>query len=135
MEEIKNEALKAKNETENVEMGGGKTMKPEVKNDFLVEITPHVEAILEIAQKYKEEGKEASAILLAGDGNRHTTMVHGRGGDLRYLMFEAFTDEKPHERMFMDVAKLIAIRGIAGDMFGGIERKQNNDREGTGKQD
>lgn len=135
MEEIKNEALKAKNETENVEMGGGKTMKPEVKNGFLAEIVPHVEAILEIAKKYKEEGKGATAILLAGDGDSHTTMIHGKGGDLRFLMFEAFTDEKPHERMFMDVAKLIAIRGIAGGMLGGIERKQNNDREGTDKQD
>lgn len=61
-------------------------------------------------------------------------MLHGRGGDLRFLLFEAFTDEEPHERMFMDVAKLIAIRGIAGNMFGG-ERKPKDDREGTDKQD
>lgn len=131
MEEIKNEALKAKNGTENTEMGGGKTV---VENEFLEEIAPHIEAIMEIAKKHKEEEKEASVILLAGDGKRHTTMLHGKGGDLRFLLFEAFTDEKPHERMFIDVAKLIAIRGIAGDMFGG-ERKPKDDREGTDKQD
>ena len=106
------------NVKETPKMGGGNT-------EFLDEISP-------LIQKIQDETKDkegCAAIVLAGDGEHHSIMVCGRGGDIVNLMLEFATDDHRYEKMLMQAAKLIAIKGI---LAGGAKKKddkQGNDGE------
>lgn len=94
--------------------------------------TEFLDAISPLIQKIQDETKDregCSAIVLAGDGKHHSTMVCGKGRNLVDLLMDFATDDERYERMYMDVAQFIAIKGIFGRGAKKKDDKQGNDGE------